>query len=307
MATINTAHRFIAISAMILMFISSPSWAGMKEATQAYQRGDYATAAKEFRPLAEEDDADAQLDLSELYFTGKGVPQDYVLAHIWANLAAIKGLPGAIKQRDGVASKMTAQQIVEARMYAREWRPGALINHEFQQRMDGVRPDERWYLDYGRLKRIKNFVIRNVHLRGTAESNNLDVKTLREFLENRYKRHFASIPYEEIPIGKWNETNGRIYCNVWTVGINSPIAYYIDVHATTSGEIPELWDGQSLGLTTKEALEERVKTELGDMLEEFAFKFFEVRNSPKDAAGEAVLKRVMEMSEKYKREKAVRK
>ena len=50
---------------------------------EANIRGDYATALKEFRPLAEQGDAYAQLNLGGLYYEGHGVAQDYLEAAKW--------------------------------------------------------------------------------------------------------------------------------------------------------------------------------------------------------------------------------
>ena len=58
-----------------------------------------------------------------MYGEGKGVPQDYVRAHMWWNLAAAKGNAVAVKNRDKVAAKMTSTQIAEAQKLAREWKP----------------------------------------------------------------------------------------------------------------------------------------------------------------------------------------
>jgi hypothetical protein len=58
-----------------------------------------------------------------MYDNGLGVPQDYVIAHMWFNLAAAGGEIGAPKARAGVAEKMTPAQIAEAQELAREWKP----------------------------------------------------------------------------------------------------------------------------------------------------------------------------------------
>ena len=63
-----------------------------------------------------------------MYADGKGVSQDYSLAHMWFNLAASAELDDAsremaIKNRDVVAAKMTPAQIAEAQRMAREWIP----------------------------------------------------------------------------------------------------------------------------------------------------------------------------------------
>ncbi len=55
---------------------------------EAYDRGDYATALKEWRPLAEQGDAQAQALLGELYMRGEGVAPDNAEAAKWFHLAA---------------------------------------------------------------------------------------------------------------------------------------------------------------------------------------------------------------------------
>ena len=88
----------------------------------AYDRGDYDTALKEFRPLAEQGYPLAQATLGLMYAEGQGVPKDYVLAHMWINLAAPKGVKGAVKARDLLEEMMTPAQLAEAQRLAREWK-----------------------------------------------------------------------------------------------------------------------------------------------------------------------------------------
>ncbi len=49
----------------------------------ADQRGDYATALREFRPLAEKGGASAQYNIGIMYDKGRGVPQDDAEAVGW--------------------------------------------------------------------------------------------------------------------------------------------------------------------------------------------------------------------------------
>jgi TPR repeat protein len=53
-----------------------------------------------------------------MYAKGEGVPQDYVFAHMWLNLAAARshsGTKNAAKDRDFIAKKnMTPDQVAEA-------------------------------------------------------------------------------------------------------------------------------------------------------------------------------------------------
>ena len=63
-----------------------------------------------------------------MYGNGQGVPEDYVQAHMWFNLAASRHPPGknrkkAVKSREFVAKVMTPAQISEAEKLARAWRP----------------------------------------------------------------------------------------------------------------------------------------------------------------------------------------
>lgn len=65
--------------------------------------------------------------LAVSYHTGTGVPQDYVQAHMWANLAASRGSTRAAKLRDELAEKMTSNQIEEAQKAASRWRPTRVV------------------------------------------------------------------------------------------------------------------------------------------------------------------------------------
>ena len=61
------------------------------EALAAYNRGDYATALRLWRPLAVQGDASAQISLGIMYDNGSGVPQDYGEAVKWYRKAADRG------------------------------------------------------------------------------------------------------------------------------------------------------------------------------------------------------------------------
>ena len=74
------------------------------------------------RLAAEQGIAGAQFNLAARYYTGKGIPQDYVLAYMWANLAASQGDEDAVKLRDKIATKMPPDLIAEAQRLAREWK-----------------------------------------------------------------------------------------------------------------------------------------------------------------------------------------
>jgi TPR repeat protein len=58
-----------------------------------------------------------------IYQNGLGVLQDYVIAHMWFNLASAAGSTLAGPYRDALAASMTPAQIAEAQRLAREWKP----------------------------------------------------------------------------------------------------------------------------------------------------------------------------------------
>src|SRR5260370_24370165 len=84
-------------------------------------------ASRLYRLAADQGNADGQNNLGLMYVNGWGVPQDYVAAHMWFNLAAAGGLKDAATNRDRVAAKMTPQQIAEAEKRFAEWRRGGPI------------------------------------------------------------------------------------------------------------------------------------------------------------------------------------
>ena len=65
--------------------------ADLKDGKRAYEEGDYVTALKELRPLAEQGNADAQALLGLMYQLGRGIPSDIVQAEKWYKAAAAKG------------------------------------------------------------------------------------------------------------------------------------------------------------------------------------------------------------------------
>ena len=54
--------------------------ADLQKGWDAYQSGDYATAMREWTPLAEQGNAGVQILLGVMYEKGQGVPQDYKTA-----------------------------------------------------------------------------------------------------------------------------------------------------------------------------------------------------------------------------------
>ena len=83
--------RFPIAVVLSIVCLAVPAWADYKAGEDAYNRGDFATALREWRPLAEQGDALAQYNLGMLYRKGRGVPQDDVQARQRYEKAAAQG------------------------------------------------------------------------------------------------------------------------------------------------------------------------------------------------------------------------
>ena len=66
--------RYI-VTALVALALASSAWADFDDGMAAVERGDYATALREFWPLAEQGDAVAQYNLGLMHENAYGVPQ----------------------------------------------------------------------------------------------------------------------------------------------------------------------------------------------------------------------------------------
>jgi len=55
-----------------------------------------------------------------MYILGRGVTQDDVYSHMWANIASSNGAEKAGEMRDMIAKDLTPQQLERAQQLARE-------------------------------------------------------------------------------------------------------------------------------------------------------------------------------------------
>jgi len=85
-------RRFIlSLSCFLMTFAAPISAQDFQKGLEAVQSGDFETALKEWKPLAERGNSGAQYNIGLLYDTGQGVPQDYKVSVIWYRLAAEQG------------------------------------------------------------------------------------------------------------------------------------------------------------------------------------------------------------------------
>ena len=100
-------HRTLTPIVFVLFLLFWPALvhADFQAGLAAYNQGDYATALKEWRPLAEQGNAPAQFTLGVLYENGQDVPQDDGEAVRWYRLAAEQGHAAAQNNLGGMYLK----------------------------------------------------------------------------------------------------------------------------------------------------------------------------------------------------------
>ncbi len=150
--------RTIAIGSLLALLAALPATAqDYQKGVAAADLGDYATALREWQPLAAKGHANAQYKLGFMYEEGRGVPlnfikaakwyrkaaeqghavaqrslgwkyeygqgvpQDNVLAHMWFSLSAANGDKFAAKSRNEITKRMTPTQVAKAQKLAQDW------------------------------------------------------------------------------------------------------------------------------------------------------------------------------------------
>lgn len=99
---------------------------------------DYSAAWKVFAKAANAKEFDiyvweAQTLLGVLLEKGLGVPKDMVLAHAWYNIAATNSFKNAVPRRDAVTLRLSAEEITEAQVLAKNWKPGVELERGTSQ------------------------------------------------------------------------------------------------------------------------------------------------------------------------------
>ena len=83
-------NRLLILPVLLLtLLVGNPAVsADFQKGLDAAEREDYATALREWTPLAEQGYASAQYNLGQMYRNGQGVPQNDKTAVKWYRLAA---------------------------------------------------------------------------------------------------------------------------------------------------------------------------------------------------------------------------
>ncbi len=98
-----------------------------KELAEFYYHGhddvfqNYRKAARLFLVAAEDGHFKPQYYLGVMYQKGQGVPQNYVLAHMWINIACRYGATDWEKIREEIEELLTPEQIERAQDMAVKW------------------------------------------------------------------------------------------------------------------------------------------------------------------------------------------
>ena len=75
-------------------------------------------AVRWWKLVAEQGHAMAQNNLGAMYVIGQGVLTDFVLAHMWVNLASANGLEIGPEHREKIVALITPEEILKAQTMA---------------------------------------------------------------------------------------------------------------------------------------------------------------------------------------------
>ena len=106
------------IAVVFILFASVVQSADFQKGLDAYNKGDFKIAYKEWNQLAAQGNANAQYNLGVMYEYGIGVLQDYKNAYMWFNLARYNGKNIKVTL-DFITPKMTSKSISEAQSMSR--------------------------------------------------------------------------------------------------------------------------------------------------------------------------------------------
>ena len=108
-----------ALTTFIIALAAPVTAQDFERGREAYERGDYVSALREFLPLAEQGVAEAQYHLAVMYEFGRGLPLDYAEAVKWHRKAADQGY--AMAQNDLGVLYAKGQGVPQDDVKAAKW------------------------------------------------------------------------------------------------------------------------------------------------------------------------------------------
>ncbi len=106
---------------MWIMLVPCVVSADYSSGQQAYDAGQVQEALRAWQESAQAGEAQSQYQLGKLYEEGVGTIQNFVLAHLFYNLAASQGHRDAREARQALAGTMSKEQLAEAQQLAAQW------------------------------------------------------------------------------------------------------------------------------------------------------------------------------------------
>ena len=104
--TMTLTLKHVVAAILLMWSFAAPLAAGpLEDGYPAYTRGDFSTAMRLMRPLADQGNITAQTVVGLMYYFNYG--GDYVSAHMWFDLAAAQGNAFAEMFLKDTADKMT--------------------------------------------------------------------------------------------------------------------------------------------------------------------------------------------------------
>ena len=105
---------------VVLTLWPLPCLADYEAGVDAYRQGDFASALREIRPVAEAGMPQAQFMLAAMYGTGRGLPLDNVHAYAWTALSIARGFAPATRLEQALFYQMTPEEVSAAKQLSRE-------------------------------------------------------------------------------------------------------------------------------------------------------------------------------------------
>jgi hypothetical protein len=134
---------------------------------------------------------------------------------------------------------------------------------------------------YGDLRKMEYVGYIYAHVKNEESSKiGLNDEELTNYVKLRFKNSFAGVQYKNLGNNISNVSNksavGYLWCGVWTVGDDYPIAYHIECRFG-SMQNPRILTDAVLGYGNKNNVPDTIKKSLDDMMSRFAIQFFKTR------------------------------
>jgi hypothetical protein len=145
--------------------------------------------------------------------------------------------------------------------------------------------DKEVQLLYADLRQIGSIGLVALSLVGDAEKIGLNEKELNNFVKERFRAHFKSMPFEDVSkdtskflslVGSRDRKVGNITLRVWVVGDEFPLAYHVRGDAGNF-ENPAIWTEEILGHGSKKTAPDAIKEIIDEMMRNLSVIFSRAR------------------------------